>query len=310
MGTSTVSPTQSPWLLLMFSLPTKQASQRVEVWRKLKKYGALALRTSGYLLPNTPENQERFEWLATAIRKYKGEASVAHLHALDDLPSEKLIQLFNAARSQDYEKLIAELKKRAGKSKAEPGDISRFRRRLQEIAAIDFFNSPLRSRAEALLESADCSGDSKAIPASARKLRKEYVGRTWVTRPRPGIDRVSSAWLIRRFIDSNAKFVFASEREQQPDAVPFDMFHADGFGHRGEDCTFETLRKEFAIRDPKVEVIAEMIHDADLSDEKFGRTEAVGIDKVLIGWAQQGIADDELMRRGMEVMEGLYRALP
>ncbi len=297
---------QAPWLLLMFSLSVKQASRRVEVWRKLKKYGALALRTSGYLLPNTPENQERFEWLATAIRKYKGQASVVQVHAMDDLPSEKLIELFNAARSQDYEKLIAELKKRAGKNKGEPGEIARLRRRLQEIAAIDFFNSPLRSRAEALLESADSVGQSKGIPASARKLRKEYVGRAWVTRPRPGIDRVSSAWLIRRFIDPNAKFVFASQREQQPDAVPFDMFQTDGFGHRGEDCTFETLRKEFAIRDPKVEVIAEMIHDADLSDEKFGRTEALGIDRVLIGWAQQGISDDELLRRGMEAIEGLY----
>jgi len=297
---------QAPWLLLMFSLSVKQASRRVEVWRKLKKYGALALRTSGYLLPNTPENQERFEWLATAIRKYKGQASVVQVHAMDDLPSEKLIELFNAARSQDYEKLIAELKKRAGKNKGEPGEIARLRRRLQEIAAIDFFNSPLRSRVEALLESADSVGQSKGIPASARKLRKEYVGRAWVTRPRPGIDRVSSAWLIRRFIDPNAKFVFASQREQQPDAVPFDMFQTDGFGHRGEDCTFETLRKEFAIRDPKVEVIAEMIHDADLSDEKFGRTEALGIDRVLIGWAQQGISDDELLRRGMEAIEGLY----
>ena len=164
MSSSTA--TQAPWLLLMFSLPTKQASQRVEVWRKLKKFGALALRTSGYLLPNTPENLEHFEWLATAIRKYKGVASVAHVYALDDLSSEKLIQLFNAARSQDYEKLIAELKKRAGKHKGEAGEIARFRRRLQEIAAIDFFNSPLRSRAEALLESADSIGESKAIPAS------------------------------------------------------------------------------------------------------------------------------------------------
>jgi hypothetical protein len=308
MSSSTASAPQVPWLLLMFSLPTKQASQRVEVWRKLKKYGALSLRTSGYLLPNTAENLEHFEWLAIAIRKYKGQASVAHVHALDDLPSEKLIQLFNVARSQDYEKLIAELKKRAGKNKGEPGEIARFRRRLQEIAAIDFFNSPLRSRVEALLESAD--GESKAIPASARKLRKEYVGRTWVTRPRPGIDRVSSAWLIRRLIDANAKFVFASEREQQPEAVPFDMFHTDGFGHRGDDCTFETLRKEFAIRDPKVEVIAETIHDADLCDEKFGRVEALGLDRVLIGWAQQGISDDELLRRGMELIEGLYRSIP
>jgi len=293
----------------MFSLTAKQGSQRVEVWRKLKKYGALPLRTSGYLLPNTPENQERFEWLAAAIRKYKGQASVAQINAIDDLPSDKLKERFVEARSRDYEELMRAIRKLTGKGKHEPGGVARFRRRLQEITAIDFFDSPLRSRAEALLESADSIGESKAIPTSGRKARKEYLDRVWVTRPRPGIDRVSSAWLIRRFIDTNAQFEFADNPKEHPQAVPFDMFQAGGFGHRGDDCTFETLRKEFAIRDPKVEAIAEMIHDADLSDEKFSRTEALGLDRVLIGWAQQGVSDDELLRRGMELIEGLYRSI-
>lgn len=300
---------QTLWLLLMFSMSAKQASQRVEVWRKLKKYGSLPLRTSGYLLPNTPENQERFEWLAAAVRKYKGQASVAQVHAIDDLPSEKLKEMFIEVRSRDYQELIRDLRKLGGKGKHEPGEVARFRRRLQEIAAIDFFNSPLRGRAEALLENADSIGASKAIPSSGHRARKEYLDRIWVTRPRPGIDRVSSAWLIRRFIDANAQFVFADNSRQHPDAIPFDMFEGDGFGHRGDDCTFETLRKEFAIRDQKVQAIAETIHDADLSDEKFGRVEGLGLDRVLIGWAQQGVSDDELLRRGMELIEGLYRSL-
>lgn len=299
----------TPWLLLMFTLPANQASRRVEIWRKLKKYGTVSLRTSGYLLPNAPENQERFEWLAAAIRKYKGQASVAHVHAIDDLPADELKQMFIDARSKDYEALSRDLKKLVRKGRHESGEIARFRRRLQEIIGIDFFNSPLRSRAEALLESADSIGQSKAIPDSARKLRKEYLGRLWVTRPRPGIDRVSSAWLIRRFIDANASFGFVNDPHEQPDAIPFDMFQAGGFGHRGDDCTFETLRKEFAIRDVKVETIAEIIHDTDLADEKFGRSEGLGLDRVLIGWAQQGISDDELLRRGMEMIEGLYRSI-
>jgi hypothetical protein len=307
--TESVSEQQVPWLLLIFSLPVKQASQRVEVWRKLKKYGALALRTSGYLLPNTAENQERFEWLAAAIRKYKGQASVAHLHAIDDLPSDKLAAMFVDVRSKDYDAVIRDLKKLGGKAKRDPAELARLRRRIQEIAAIDFFNSPLRGRAEALLKSADSIGTSKAIPATGRKFKKEYLDRTWVTRLRPGIDRVSSAWLIRRFIDANARFVFANDPRQQAEAIPFDMFQGNGFGHHGEDCTFETLRKEFAIRDPRVETIAEIIHDADLADEKFGRFEGLGLDRVLIGWAHQGISDDELLRRGMEMIEGLYRSI-
>jgi hypothetical protein len=300
---------QAPWLMLMFTLSAKQASQRVEVWRKLKKYGALPLRTSGYLLPNTPENQERFEWLATAIRKHKGQASVAQIHAMDDLPSEKLQSMFVAARAHDYDALIDDLKKVARKRKHDAGEVARFRRRLQDIAAVDFFGSPLRGRAEALLESVDSIAESKAIPASGGKPKKEYQDRVWVTRLRPGIDRVSSAWLIRRFVDPHAQFVFANDPREHPDAIPFDMFQAGGFGHRGDDCTFQTLRKEFAIRDPKVEAIAEVIHDADLSDEKFGRNEGLGLDRVLIGWAQQGISDDELLRRGMELIEGLYRSM-
>ncbi len=309
MGIEASREQSAPWLLLMFSLTAKQASQRVEVWRKLKKYGSLPLRTSGYLLPNTPENQERLEWLAAAVRKYKGQASVAQVHAIDDLPPDRLKEKFIEARSSDYEELIRALKKLAGKDKHEPGEVARFRRRLQEIVAIDFFHSPLRSRAEALLESADSIGESRAIPASGGKTRKQYLDRVWVTRPRPGIDRVSSAWLIRRFIDANAQFVFANNPKQHPEAIPFDMFEGGGFGHRGDDCTLETLRKEFAIRDSKVEAIAEIIHDADLSDEKFGRSEGLGLDRVLIGWARQDISDDELLQRGMEMIEGLYRSI-
>lgn len=291
----------------MFSLPAKQASGRVEVWRKLKKSGAIPLKTSGYLLPNRPENQERFEWLATAIRNYNGQASVAKVQALDDLPSDNLVRLFIHARSKDYEALTREAKRLLSGSRPKPGELARLRRRFQEITTIDFFSSPLRGRAEALLETAD--SQSKAIPESRRKIKKQYVNRVWTTRPRPGIDRVSSAWLIRRFIDSDARFVFGNESKEHQDAIPFDMFQAEGFGHRGDDCTFETLRKEFGIRDPKVRAIAEIIHDADLEDEKFGCTEGTGLDRVLIGWAQQGVSDDELLRRGMEMIEGLYQSL-
>ena len=261
---SSAATASAPWLLLMFTLPADKASQRVEVWRKLKKYGAVALRSSGYILPNRPETQERFEWLATSIRKYKGQASVAEVYAIDDLPPEKLKEMFIAARSSDYDALMGELKKRSAKHARAPEELARFRRRLDEIASIDFFSSPVRVRAEALLEALNAVRNGTQESSSQRK-RKDYLGRTWITRPRPGIDRVSSAWLIRRFVDENAMFVFADDPARHPGAIPFDMFQGGGFGHRGEDCTFETLRKEFGIRDTKVEAIAEMIHDADLA---------------------------------------------
>jgi hypothetical protein len=301
----------APWLLLIFSLPVKRASERVQVWRNLKRHGAMPLRSSGYVLPNNATNQERFEWLAAAIRKYKGEASVVQVHAIDDLPSEALIQRFVEARSRDYRPLVRELQKIRPTSKASSGQVARLRKRFQEIAAIDFFTSPLRGRIETLLDRLDSLNrlpPEKTIPGC---VKNEYLDRTWMTRPRPGIDRVSSAWLIRRFIDPKAKFLFGSDPRQHPQAVPFDMFQqAGGFGHRGEDCTFETLRKEFRIRDRRVATIAQIIHDADLSDDKFGRVEGLGLDRVLIGWAQQGVSDEELLRRGMELIAGLYDSLP
>jgi hypothetical protein len=120
------------------------------------------------------------------------------------------------------------------------------------------------------------------------------------------VDRCASAWLIRRFIDSKARFGFAPEEQVPKGSVPFDMFHESAFGHRGEDCTFETLQKDFKIRDRRVKVISEIIHDADLADDKFGRKEGYGIDEVLKGWALQGIPDQELLDRGMQLIEGLY----
>jgi hypothetical protein len=294
------------WLLLVFGLPAKRGSARVEVWRRLKRIGAVPLGSSGYLLPFTPANHEHFEWLAATIRKYKGQASVIQVRSIDDLPPEELVKRFTEARSRDYDALIRELKK-ASRSKGKAPQLGRLRRRFQEIAAIDFFNSPLRSRAEGLLAHA---AEPPRAPATAESRRKKgFQGRLWVTRPRPGIDRVASAWLITKFIDHDAKFVFVNDPKSTPEAIPFDMFQAGGFGHRGNDCTFETLRKEFGIRDRKVAAIAEIIHDADLDDGKFGRTEGTGLDKVLIGWAQQGISDEELLRRGMQLIEGLHRSV-
>ena len=230
-----------PWLLLVFSLPARSASQRVQIWRKLQGYGTLALRSSGYVLPHSPANQERMEWLATAIRAYRGEASVVEVQAFDDLPDDRLRRLFMEARSRDYQRLLHETKKWLALSSARKSSTSlnRVRRRLQQLQEIDFFGNPLRAKLEALLLRADEGKNARR----ARRKSDAYINKVWITRPRPGIDRVSSAWLIRQFIDPRARFVFGTAPEAYPDAIPFDMFSAQGFGHRGDDCTFETLCK-------------------------------------------------------------------
>jgi hypothetical protein len=302
--------TAVPWLLLVFSLPAKRASQRVEIWRKLQRYGMLPLRSSGYVLPNSAINQERVEWLAAAIRTYKGQASVVQAQGFDDLPADRLKQRFLEARAHDYQKLLHEAKKILAMSplRRPARRLNRLRRRFLELQDIDFFGSPLRARLESMLNRIDQTETPK--PARGRKRKAgEYANRLWITRPRPGIDRVSSAWLIRRFIDPKAKFVFGAVPTAHAEAIPFDMFCPQGFGHRGEDCTFETLCKQFSIRDSRVRRIAEIIHDADLGDEKFARPEGQGLDRVLNGWAKQELPDDELLERGTELIEGLYESL-
>lgn len=294
--------------MLIFSLPAKQAAQRVDIWRKLRRAGVLALPSSGYVLPETAANQETLEWIATTIRKYRGSASVVTVQSFDNLPFAELKGKFLEARARDYEEIARDLRQIGAKAARSNGQLVRLRRRLQEITAIDFFNSPWRNRVEALLEKAENPQPRPGLEKGKVPVKKEFRGRVWITRPRPGIDRSASAWLIRKFIDPRSKFVFG-DRKKYPKAVPFDMYGPEGFGHRGEDCTFETLRKEFGIRDPKVAAIAQMVHDADLNDAKFGRSEGMGIHRVLKGWAQQGISDGQLLRKGMELFEGLYQAV-
>jgi hypothetical protein len=298
------------WLLLTFTLPTKRASQRVEVWRKLQRYGTVPLGNSGYLLPSNPGNEERFQWLATAIRKYGGDASIVHVRSIDNISTPQLIGRFKEARARDYQHLIRELQKFSSMplEKRPVGRLNRLRSRFQEIVGVDFFDSPLQKRVGELLARADEARVTTRMPETAQIKPQDYKSRVWVTRPRPGVDRSASAWLIRGFIDSKARFAFAPEEQVPPAAVPFDMFHG-GFGHRGDDCTFETFQKQFRIRDRRVKVISEIIHDADLADEKFGRKEGYGIDEVLKGWARQGISDQHLLERGMQLIEGLYHSL-
>jgi hypothetical protein len=251
-------------------------------------------------------NLERMEWLASAIRAYKGQASVVHVNDFDDLPAKKLRESFVASRTRDYEKLFSEVTRlQRSKSHIPQGRLNRFRRQFEEIVSIDFFGSPSRTRVEVLLAK---SADAESNPAGSKK-RRAYEQKVWITRPRPGIDRVSSAWLIRNFIDPKARFVFGNEPSVHPDAIPFDMFVSEGFGHRGGDCTFETLCKEFGIRDTGVKHISQIVHDADLDDQKFGRLEGLALDKVLGGWAKQNVSDDELLARGMNLFEGLYESL-
>src|SRR5215831_11211549 len=176
------------WLLLVFTLPTAKASARVGVWRKLQRYGALALPASGYVLPNNSSNQERFEWLATSIRSAKGQAAVAQVCSFDELRNEQIEHMFTAARTRDYQILEKELQKIVKQRKPDKlnTNVLRLKKRFQQIVEIDFFGCPVRARIENVLQQLESESGAERARAGKRHA-KDYIGRTWITRPQPGI---------------------------------------------------------------------------------------------------------------------------
>ena len=300
---------QFPWLLLLYSLPAHRNTQRVAVWRRFKKIGALQLTTSTYLLPDQPAHYEQFQWLTKLIRDSTGEATLVRVREIEGMPHEKLVALFNEARDRDYASIGKALRGllRDRKNRADTADqLSRLTRQFRDLRSIDFFQTERGHEIEAQLEK---FGRTSAAKSSTARVRpQDYRGRTWITRPRPEIDRVGSAWLIRKLIDPKARFAFAHKVPARVGAVSFDMLDAH-FTHVGDDCTFETLSKRFAIRDKAIRKIGEMVHDADLDDEKFQRAEGIGIDRILKGWAKAGVPDEEILRRGFECFDALYSFL-
>ena len=298
------------WLLLLFSLPANRNTERVAVWRRLKKTGAVQIKTSTYLLPDEPAQYEQFQWLAQQIRDYGGDSTLVRAQEIEGLTREKLVAMFNEARNKDYAELKKALQRivthgRKSDPETTAGELERLTRQFRGIREVDFFDSPRGHEVAMLLRRVE---GPKRTRRAAVLDAKDYQGKTWLTRPRPEIDRVGSAWLISKFIDQKPKFVFATTAEAIPAAIPFDMLDAE-FSHHGNCCTFETLTKRFAIPDKAIRKIGEMIHDADLDDDQFQRVEAVGIDHVLKGWGKEGVPDEEILRRGFQCFDALYAFL-
>lgn len=295
----------APWLFFMFQLPAQGASQRVSVWRKLQKYGALPWKNAAYILPNTPSNLEKFQWLAAQVRKYRGEGSVVEVSRIQGYTRKDIAGLFSHARGRDFAKLAQDIRS-ALTARGRP-TFARLNRRFREILALDAFGCREKKEVEALLKELEPRKHSDGDAGAAHTPKfSEFRARLWMTRPRPEMDRVASAWLIKRFIDARARFVFSLDPHSHPRAVRFDMFEGE-FTHVGEDCTFETLLKRFRLHDRRLRPIAELVHDADLEDNKFGRPEGKAVEQVIKGWGKMGLADEEILRRGSGLFDALYQ---
>jgi len=307
------SKASGPWLFFLFNLPGTRASERVKVWRRLKKFGALQLKTSAYVLPDEPTHYERFQWLGKEVVDMGGEATLARVAELEGMPRAAVVALFNNARSKDYDEvaetlavLIKDQKARKANPDAFVNQLQKLKGRFQEIQAIDYFQCSRGEDVQMFFQKAAALESPTKKSATAKRLQiADYKGKLWLTRPRPEIDRVGSAWLIRKIIDSEAKFTFAESPTAQPAAIPYDMLDVE-FSHHGDCCTFETLIDRFGIRDRAVRLLAELIHDADLEDDKFHRVEGFGVERVFKGWAKQGLTDQEILAKGFECFDGLY----
>jgi len=301
------------WLFLLFNLPAKQSSERVKVWRRLKKFGAVQLKTSTYVLPDDPVHYERFQWLAKEIVDTGGEATLVRVKDIEGMPHAAVVALFNDARARDYDEIAEPLTRllkaqKARKASAEnfTSELDKLRRRFQEIREIDYFQNSRGEDLQRLFQKAETFEAPRKRPEVKPRLQMEdYRGKTWITRPRPEIDRVGSAWLIHKLIDAGAEFVFANTPAEFPEAIPYDMFEVE-FSHHGDCCTFETLIERFGIRDKAVLRIAQLIHDADVEDDKFHRVEGFGVEQIFKGWAKQGLGDQEILSKGFECFDALY----
>jgi hypothetical protein len=306
------------WVLFMPGIPAKPASLRVKIWRRLQAIGAVGLRGSLYALPNREECVELFEWVARELRELGGQASICEGRFLDDGTDDEIERRFIDARNADYEDIAGaarQLAKQLDAKRLAPDRVARIAeqhaklvQRLGEVAAIDFTHVPGRDAVEGLLAAV-----ARALPrdGAAASEPLEVVARpsgaTWVTRTGVHVDRIASAWLIRRFIDPAAafKFVPAKGYAPRPGELRFDMFEAE-FTHVGDRCTFEVLVERMALRDAALTAIGEIIHDLDLRDDRFGRDETAGVRSAIDGICTIARGDDQRIAAASPMLDGLY----
>ena len=321
------------WLLLIYQLPSRHSPVRVKVWRRLQRIGAVLLKNSAWAMPESDEAREDLEWLKAEIVAGGGEAMVLVGHAPHQATQDEIVAAFQDARAKDLEALRKDastllehwqrLSRRSSKGpgrteadlrsagRALPQALRRIRERARELEAIDFFRSPAGDEVAQLVAQLERHArrghtmKSTAETAGATLAVKDFKKKVWVTRPRPGVDRMASAWLIRRAIDPNATFVFRTK--PRGSEIPFDMYTGD-FGHHGELCTFETLAAGFALRDPAVASIAQIVHDLDMKEARYNRPEAPAVGRLVEGLRQMHKNDDALLEQGMAMFEALSRS--
>lgn len=316
------------WLVFFYSMPTKPVKNRVKLWRRLSKAGALQLKGSVYILPYTDSHYEFCQWMVKELSHMNGDASFIKADEVETLSDGELRGLFNAQRSTDYKNLDKKLTAletaintyikgtQTQSIKSLHNRLHKIRAEYDELQKIDFFSSEIGRSIMKRLNA--LNSETKAlVPQFAKKPKAasisvmdiaDYQGRLWVTRPKPFIDRIASAWLIKKCIDPQATFEFVGDNafsSLPSNTVTFDMKDSD-FTHVGNLCTFEVLMKSFQLKDKRLQKIAETIHQLDIRDDKYRNPEAQGLEDILTGISRTSKDDNETLIKGMSVFDMLY----
>lgn len=316
------------WFLVFYSVPSHPVSNRMKIWRKLAKAGAVQLKGAVYILPATDEHEEFLQWLIGEVKAMGGDGAFvrsAEIHSIDEGDIRKLFLSQAEQEYRGFERKLEPLERkvqsiRKGAKHDENSRLAdhagKLARELGDIHARDFFSTTLgvemTKRMQKLKTALKDLGGSGAEPTGSVTPKRvaDYQGRTWFTRKKPFIDRMASAWFIRRFVDTKASFKFINESDLASlaaNAVTFDMTGAE-FTHIGDLCTFEVIVKSFGIKDKAVRKIAEIVHDLDVKDDKYGNPEAPGVEEFLMGIRKTVKNDSDALERGMAVFEMLYQA--
>ena len=307
------------WLLLIHQIPPKPNYFRVKIWRRLQRLGAVGIKNSVYALPGSEQAHEDLNWVLREIVEGGGDASLVEARFVEGLSDEQVKEMFRAARDAEYQEVAAEARELARRlprkgelTEEKRGELepvlARLQKRVGDIAAVDFFHGRSREPMEGLLRDlAERLAPPEPEPEKKPDVVEKPRGRTWVTRTGIHVDRMASAWLIRRFIDPDAKFKFVTAREyrHKPGELRFDMFDGE-YTHKGELCTFEVLLRSFEITDGALRPIAEMIHDVDLKVDTYGRPETAGFAQLVNAMAMAHREDEARLARASAVLDDLY----
>ena len=304
------------WLLFVMSLPTQSATGRMRIWRSIKNLGCASLRDGAYLLPATPQNETAFRDLAEECVSEGGTGWVLSVVGADARDSESFGLLFD--RSDDYAALMKSWKDATPSIRTMPAsDLARLRKKLRKdyeaLRAIDFFPSDASTTAElawrelnARIDRVLSPDEPRDVAGQVRRLDpREYQNRVWATRQRIWVDRVASSWLIRRFIDSQARFLWlATPAECPPDALSFD-FDGATFTHVGDRVTFETLLASFRLdTDAALARLGALVNGLDVGGAPV--PEAAGFEAILAGASERSPNDDALLDAMSPVLDSLY----